>query len=81
MSGGGEAYRIFEPQWKQVILLWLGREDVKDKDKEKEGLFVRWLSLRVESEIFMDIKPIFWQQQELMNLRLVPWLLRLFGRW
>jgi energy-coupling factor transporter ATP-binding protein EcfA2 len=27
-------YRIFEPQWKQVILLWLGREDVKHEEKE-----------------------------------------------
>ncbi|WP_254566996.1 HEAT repeat domain-containing protein [Oscillatoria sp. HE19RPO] len=26
-------YRIFEPQWKQVILLWLGREYVKDKEE------------------------------------------------
>ncbi len=30
-------YRIFEPQWKQVILLWLGRDEVKE---EKEG-FIR----------------------------------------
>lgn len=28
-------YRIFEPQWKEVILLWLGREDVPRKQKEK----------------------------------------------
>ena len=28
-------YRIFEPQWKQVILLWLGREDVPKQEKEK----------------------------------------------
>ncbi|HEY9809045.1 MAG TPA: NACHT domain-containing protein, partial [Halomicronema sp.] len=27
-------YRIFEPQWKQVILLWLGREDFKAEKKE-----------------------------------------------
>ncbi|MGB7709413.1 MAG: HEAT repeat domain-containing protein [Microcoleus sp.] len=27
-------YQIFEPQWKQVILLWLGREDVADEEKE-----------------------------------------------
>ncbi|MEH2182371.1 NACHT domain-containing protein, partial [Nostoc sp.] len=27
-------YRIFEPQWKEVILLWLGREDVKKQQKE-----------------------------------------------
>ncbi|MEI2423072.1 HEAT repeat domain-containing protein, partial [Arthrospira platensis SPKY2] len=30
----GKRYRIFEKQWKQVILLWLGREDVKDEEKE-----------------------------------------------
>jgi HEAT repeat protein len=27
-------YRIFEPQWKEVILLWLGRGDVKEEQKE-----------------------------------------------
>ncbi|KST67839.1 HEAT repeat domain-containing protein, partial [Mastigocoleus testarum] len=27
-------YRIFQPQWKEVILLWLGRSDVDDKEKE-----------------------------------------------
>jgi len=27
-------YRIFEPQWKEVILLWLGREDVVKEQKE-----------------------------------------------
>jgi HEAT repeat protein len=27
-------YRIFEPQWKEVILLWLGRGDVKEEHKE-----------------------------------------------
>jgi HEAT repeat protein len=26
-----ERYRIFEPQWKEVILLWLGREEVERK--------------------------------------------------
>jgi predicted NACHT family NTPase len=30
----GKRYRIFEPQWKQVILLWLGREDVVEEKKE-----------------------------------------------
>ncbi len=29
-----ERYRIFEPQWKEVILLWLGREDVTKEQKE-----------------------------------------------
>ncbi|MEA5467274.1 NACHT domain-containing protein [Spirulina sp. 06S082] len=31
----GRRYRIFEKQWKQVILLWLGREDVEDEEKER----------------------------------------------
>ncbi|TVQ18796.1 MAG: PBS lyase, partial [Leptolyngbya sp. DLM2.Bin15] len=30
----GNQYRIFEPQWKQVILLWLGRENVGEEEKE-----------------------------------------------
>ncbi|MDB9494969.1 HEAT repeat domain-containing protein [Spirulina subsalsa CS-330] len=29
----GKRYRIFEPQWKQVILLWLGRKDVGNEEK------------------------------------------------
>ncbi|MBD2086663.1 HEAT repeat domain-containing protein [Coleofasciculus sp. FACHB-542] len=31
----GNIYRIFEPQWKEVILLWLGREDVEREQKEQ----------------------------------------------
>ena len=27
-------YRIFEPQWKEVFLLWLGRKDVEKQEKE-----------------------------------------------
>ena len=30
----GKVYRIFEAKWKEVILLWLGRGDVKDEEKE-----------------------------------------------
>jgi hypothetical protein len=30
-----ERYRIFEPQWKEVILLWLGREEVGNDKKEE----------------------------------------------
>ncbi len=29
-----QRYRIFEPQWKEVFLLWLGREDVAKEEKE-----------------------------------------------
>lgn len=28
-------YRIFEPQWKEVFLLWLGREEVLKEEKEE----------------------------------------------
>ncbi len=28
-------YRIFEPQWKEVFLLWLGRSDIKKEEKEQ----------------------------------------------
>ena len=28
-------YRIFEPQWKEVILLWLGRNDIPVEQKEE----------------------------------------------
>ena len=31
----GGRYRIFESQWKQVILLWLGRENMEAKEKEE----------------------------------------------
>ncbi|MEZ2246833.1 HEAT repeat domain-containing protein [Microcoleus sp.] len=31
----GKEYRIFEAQWKQVILLWLGLEEVGKNEKEK----------------------------------------------
>ena len=30
----GKEYRIFMPEWKQVILLWLGRGDVEEEKKE-----------------------------------------------
>jgi hypothetical protein len=29
------SYRIFEPQWKEVFLLWLGRQDVEREHKEQ----------------------------------------------
>jgi energy-coupling factor transporter ATP-binding protein EcfA2 len=30
----GKEYRIFQPQWKEVILLWFGRGDVEKEKKE-----------------------------------------------
>jgi HEAT repeat protein len=35
-DNGKPGYRIFEPQWKEVILLWLGREGSEDFRKQKE---------------------------------------------
>ncbi|MCT7986297.1 NACHT domain-containing protein [Laspinema sp. A4] len=32
---GKKSYRIFDPLWKQTILLWLGREDVLKESKEE----------------------------------------------
>lgn len=29
------SYRIFEPQWREVILLWLGRDDISQTDKDE----------------------------------------------
>jgi energy-coupling factor transporter ATP-binding protein EcfA2 len=31
----GKEYRIFEAQWKQVILLWFGRDDIAYEEKER----------------------------------------------
>jgi NACHT domain len=31
----GPTYRVFESEWRQPIVLWFGRGDVDDKDKEK----------------------------------------------
>jgi HEAT repeat protein/GTPase SAR1 family protein len=38
----GKEYRIFEPQWKQVILLWLGRGDDKLKKEELINVLVNF---------------------------------------
>lgn len=34
-NGKDCVYRIFEPQWQEVILLWLGREDISSEIKEE----------------------------------------------
>jgi energy-coupling factor transporter ATP-binding protein EcfA2 len=33
-NAANASYRVFEPQWRQVFLLWLGREDVDKQQKE-----------------------------------------------
>ncbi|MBE9229744.1 NACHT domain-containing protein [Phormidium sp. LEGE 05292] len=52
----GKRYRIFEPQWKEVILLWLGREDVKSQQKEE---FIKKL---VEFNDGLEDCPWYWLQ-------------------
>jgi len=39
-KGKTKRYRIFEPQWKEVILLWLGREDKKLREQKEEFIQV-----------------------------------------
>jgi hypothetical protein len=36
-DNGKPAYRIFEPQWKEIILLWLGREVNEEFKNQKEA--------------------------------------------
>ncbi|WP_107671125.1 hypothetical protein [Cyanothece sp. BG0011] len=35
LSVEGKKYRIFEPKWKEVILLWIGRNHILQEEKEK----------------------------------------------
>ncbi|OCR02475.1 hypothetical protein BCD67_00880 [Oscillatoriales cyanobacterium USR001] len=46
----GKEYRIFEPQWKQVILLWLGREDIATKETETKKLKEEFIEALVNFE-------------------------------
>jgi len=70
----GKRYRIFEKQWKQVILLWLGREDVGDEQKQRfdeaKERFIRalvefkdgcgeWGFARIDKG-FYEYKAYFW---------------------
>ncbi|MGL4500311.1 MAG: HEAT repeat domain-containing protein, partial [Planktothrix sp.] len=53
----GKQYRIFEPQWKQVILLWLGREDVGAE--EKEGFIQALVAFKCGVENFYECQAYF----------------------
>ena len=76
-SVAGKKYRVFEPQWKQVILLWLGLDISSDKKEEFIQALVELIELNDEvRDFFMNIKLIFLLLPELMSLSLVPLLLR-----
>ena len=52
-SVAGKQYRIFEPQWKQVMLLWLGREDIEKEDKQQfiEALILDKIALLNQQKV------------------------------
>ncbi|MEG4575422.1 HEAT repeat domain-containing protein [Microcoleus sp. N3A4] len=50
-------YRIFEKQWKEVILLWLGREDVGKE--EKEGFIKALVKFKVGWDKFYGYRAYF----------------------
>ncbi|NEP41437.1 MAG: NACHT domain-containing protein [Okeania sp. SIO2H7] len=47
-------YRVFDEEWKEVILLWLGREDVKKQQKED---FIQAL---IDFEDSCDLNYFYW---------------------
>ncbi|MEG3971516.1 HEAT repeat domain-containing protein [Microcoleus sp. T2B6] len=50
-------YRIFEKQWKEVILLWLGREEVGKE--EKEGFIKALVKFKVGWDKFYGYRAYF----------------------
>ncbi len=50
-------YRIFEPQWKEVILLWLGRKNIPKEQKDK--FITHLLNFRDGSGGFYKYKAYF----------------------
>ncbi len=62
-----ERYRIFEPQWKEVILLWLGRDEVV---KEKTEEFIRALvEFQGRCGIFFRYRAYFLAAVSIAELR------------
>ena len=61
------SYRIFEPQWKEVILLWLGRKDISKEDKEEfiEALVNfkdncgKWAKIDIANRGFYEFQAYF----------------------
>ncbi|MGB3508632.1 MAG: NACHT domain-containing protein [Microcoleaceae cyanobacterium] len=49
-------YRAFQPQWKQVILFWFGREDINKQSKED------FINALVEFEDCCDDYYFYWQK-------------------
>jgi hypothetical protein len=54
-----ERYRIFERQWKEVILLWLGRPEEEVSDKQKEDFIQALVSFEDGCECFYGYQAYF----------------------
>ena len=76
-------YRIFEPQWKEVILLWLGREDVDNEEKEafinslvefedKCGDYYNFRSYLLGAEAISELSQEHNKTREIVN-QIVKW--------
>ncbi|WP_354635317.1 HEAT repeat domain-containing protein [Planktothricoides raciborskii] len=62
IPGRKPQYRIFQPQWKQVILFWLGRSDVTDQEKfnkEKEEFIEKLVNFNDGVENFYGYRSFF----------------------
>jgi len=91
----GKEYRIFEPQWKQVILLWIGRtnlENNKEKEKEKENFIHKLIDFKYGCSYyehdFYKFRSQFlaaWLTQELENNDwqnyFINWLIKIGLGW
>lgn len=52
-------YRIFEPHWREVILLWLGRDQMKLPDKQKEQFIQSLMEFDDECGDFYKFRAYF----------------------
>jgi hypothetical protein len=53
------SYRIFEPHWKEVIMLWLGREIDKEFRKQKEAFIDALVEFQDRCGYFYSYKAYF----------------------
>jgi transcriptional regulator with XRE-family HTH domain len=78
-------YRIFEPQWKEIILLWLGREDIEDE--RRDGFLNCLAEFEDNCGNFYRIKAYFLAQNCLSELgkyhneRLMSKILKQCEKW
>ncbi|MBD2006674.1 MULTISPECIES: NACHT domain-containing protein [Cyanophyceae] len=55
----GNVYRIFEPQWKEVILLWLGRDKTEVLNEQKEQFILNLVEFDDGINSFYGIRAFF----------------------